>query len=464
MGLFDFFKTKENAEGSNQDLAPDSYNKVIGLFSKGNHEEHIFDKLKIYIEYFATFVSMQNNGNYSPIAAMQYPSGEIDGFLYYAEDVPYTTSVSESIDKMQAMLSEKLHKNEIKSYVVFYHSQYAYDDNHSIANVSEEFKAITAAYAFANGTKGSIAMPYFFHENRINYKGFNDFSEEENNQIFNTSLSSEKDYFKAKEKIFAPSVENEAGLKITLWNTLDLVYAWCGIFGFENYREKQGKQLMIEHFAFAMTQNPIIDDNGLKVFHLTFDKIIFKALNYQNQPKIMVPVVATDYIVDVVNSEIYEWANVDNLVALIKGSGRDTFSTTYLATDYAENRDLYLSKKELNIKISGIAFVLDESKTEEDGYGNKFSKDFTAYFPSKDIRNYGCYDFIGALEDVKEVSLLLNNQVSGYVMKIRLITNTEVKDFFTIDMFVSRENMRISDLTIGMKLSGMFQMQGCIAL
>ena len=35
-----------------------------------------------------------------------------------------------------------------------------------------------------------------------------------------------------------------------------------------------------------------------------------------------------------------------------------------------------------------------------------------------------------------------------------------MKDFFTIDIFVTQENMRFTELQKGMKLTGMFQLQG----
>lgn len=83
--------------------------------------------------------------------------------------------------------------------------------------------------------------------------------------------------------------------------------------------------------------------------------------------------------------------------------------------------------------------------------------------PNNDLPGYACFDFIGQLEDFKETFFLDNNNQKGYLMNIRLITNSDMKDFFTIDMFVTPENMRFKKLTKGMKLTGMFQMQGQIA-
>ncbi|MCX6316761.1 MAG: hypothetical protein NTW29_05695 [Bacteroidetes bacterium] len=83
--------------------------------------------------------------------------------------------------------------------------------------------------------------------------------------------------------------------------------------------------------------------------------------------------------------------------------------------------------------------------------------------PSKDLPNYACFDFIGLLIDYKPTSLLESNSQKGYILNVKLITHPEIEDFFSIDIFVTQENMRFKELIKGMKISGMFQMQGQIA-
>lgn len=139
--------------------------------------------------------------------------------------------------------------------------------------------------------------------------------------------------------------------------------------------------------------------------------------------------------------------------AIVSGNGKDTFGVWYFATDYAENKNRYLTEKKLDIKISGIALVVD---THEANY--------TAYFPNNDLPDYACFDFLGILEDFKESNLFEDKTLKGYILKVKLITNPDVEDFFTIDMYVAKDNMRIETLTKGMKISGMFQMQGQIAV
>jgi hypothetical protein len=91
------------------------------------------------------------------------------------------------------------------------------------------------------------------------------------------------------------------------------------------------------------------------------------------------------------------------------------------------------------------------------------SEDFAGYFPSRALLNYGCFDFIGVLEDFRETRLLIDDSLQGYILTIKLINHEEIENFFTIDIFVSPENMRFKELSKGMKLTGMFQMQGQLA-
>jgi hypothetical protein len=49
--------------------------------------------------------------------------------------------------------------------------------------------------------------------------------------------------------------------------------------------------------------------------------------------------------------------------------------------------------------------------------------------------------------------LLEDGSVKGYILKLKLITHEESEDFFTIDAFVNKENMRFENLTKGMKVT-----------
>jgi hypothetical protein len=448
MGLFDFFKKKENNETPKSETP----------------KSELYLSLSKYNEYIVRFVGMQQQGNYAPISAYEKTNGEVNGFLYViGEDNSYSLSAEEVIKKMESNFEQKLANNEIDSYVILYHSQFADDNNHQLANNDEECRAITVSYSFKNGTKGKIGLQYSFEEDSIAYKGFKNFNQEENDSIFKIQLKENKDYFQDREKIEAPVFDNEIGLKIRKSNSLDLSNTWCGIFGFESYRKPNGSQILMEYFAIAMSKGKSSEHKNINISQLDYNDILLKAILIDNNPRTILPVIKTDYVVDVINKEINEWENIENLEAIITGNGRDTFGLTYFATDYAENREEYLSKKEHKIKISGVAFVVDISNIDNSNGEIKYSEDFTMYMPNNDLPNYACFDFIGQLEDYKETFFLEDNSHKGYLMKVRLITNPDIKDFFTIDIFVTPENMRFKELTKGMKITGMFQMQGQIA-
>jgi hypothetical protein len=298
------------------------------------------------------------------------------------------------------------------------------------------------------------------------YRGIAAFTEEENNDLFNTSIEEGKDYFQDREAIVAPTYESKAGISVTKANTLSLHHTWGGIFGFERYNSPEGEQLAQAYFSLAVDRGVTAQQENLSFFDLDYEDVTFRVIAVGNQLTTMLPIVQTDYSLDFETKSIQEWENIQNLEAIVSGSGRDTFGLWFFATDYAENKSLYQNQKNLQVNISGIVFVLDIHLPEERAATEEapgFSDDFTAYMPSKSLPNFACFDFIGQLEDFRPTTVLENEQLEGYMLNMRLITKEDQRDFFTIDLYVAKENMRIKTLEKGMKLTGMFQMQGRIA-
>ncbi len=177
----------------------------------------------------------------------------------------------------------------------------------------------------------------------------------------------------------------------------------------------------------------------------------------------IIPEVKTDYSLDFETRSIREWENALNLQAIVAGPARDTFGVWFFATDYAENRNIYMTQPHQKVNISGIIFILDVHTNTDLPDGTKMSEDFTTYAPSQDLPNYACFDFIGQVVDFKETELLEDGSIKGYILKLKLITNEDDDDFFTIDAFVNKENMRFETPAKGMKVTGALQLQGKIA-
>jgi hypothetical protein len=448
MGLYDFFKKKDEVE-------------------KGKKEElttELFVSLSKYYVYIAKYLEMQQRGNFAPISAYENNDGEIVGFLYYGDDnTDYSLSTKEVINRMEILFNQKASENDIQSYIILYHSQFSNDNNHNVAEDNIQLKGITLQYNLKKTLVGKIGQSYKSDNGEVTYFGFQEFRPEENNTIFQTQLQVNKDYFTDKQKIVSPQTENQIGLTIKKSNSLNVRNIWCGMFGFESHRKGASRQTLLEHHALCSSHGIVSDFANIKTARLNYTDIVLKAVSCEGLQVTFLPVIKTDYILEVVNKEICEWENSNDLEAIVTGNGRNEFGLTYLATDYAEKREIYLSQRYLKIKISGIAFVLDVSNLHEQEEEPKYSEDFTMYFPSKDLPNYACFDFIGQIEEFKTTTFLEFNKQEGYIMKIRLITKPNFLDFFTIDMYVTQENMRFKELQKGMKVSGMFQMQGQIA-
>jgi len=459
MAFFDFLKNKKNTPSKTEQPTPENNMDQEGA--------PLFLLMQKYSAYVINFVMMQTNGNYAPIAAYEKLNGEIIGYLYVMKDESYNLSVQEVIIKMEEEFEKRMSGNQIKSYTIFYHSQFDNNDNHSVANNDGEFKAISIKYKSNNELSGYTAIPYQFQKNEITFQPIVGLTVEQHQSIFKTQLEQGKNYFQDRIEMTPEIKVNEFGIKIKTVNNGDLRNTWAGIFGFNSHRTPEGQQRLREYAAVTFSQEVKVQSNDITIHEMDYGHLVLKAIKKGNDMVTFMPVVKTSYAIDVENKQIDEWDNVQNLEAVITGGGRDTFGLKYFATDYAENHKTYLTNKKLDIRLSAIVFVLDKKEStppEQAGEDEpKLSEGFAAYMPHKELYEFGCHDFIGILEDHKELENLGMGGFNGYLLKVRLINHPEIKDFFTIDMFVNKENMRFEKLENGMSLSGMFQLQGEIA-
>ncbi|NIF04032.1 hypothetical protein F3J23_01150 [Chryseobacterium sp. Tr-659] len=482
MGIFDFFKKKnsrqENVSTSvventmpEETIVEDVIEEVVETTPEiapevPSHLELVeeqkvndeYEKIKVYKDYIVYSIALQLRGEYTPISAFEKENGEIEGFVYTVTEDAYALPVGEAIQNMEEKFEKELQEGKIKSYVVLYHSQFDNNANHNPATKEEEFKAITLSYHFKDADKAKTGLPYIFENQNITYKGFAEFSHEENNEIMNTQLIDGKDYFTNTEGIKAPETTNEAGIIVRKSNVHNLVNTWSGIFGHENFQTKDYGQYLTN----VLMQSTVADPSGESKSKTEFGDVRFKTI-FTEELSTIIPEVKTDYTLDFETRSVREWENALNLQAIVAGPARNTFGVWFFATDYAENRNIYLTQPHLNINLSGIVLILDTHQDFDLPDGTKMSEDFTTYSPSQDLPNYACFDFIAKVVDFKEIELLEDSSIKGYMVKLKLITNEENEDFFTVDAFVNKENMRFETLTKGMKVTGALQLQGKIA-
>lgn len=278
------------------------------------------------------------------------------------------------------------------------------------------------------------------------------------------------DFFKKKPTTSVNDTQHTTSeIKLTSINHGSHGDNFGGLLGFQFLNLEVGEQFIFATINLCTEREPILETKNVSIHQTMFATTTGSESNLgvriikpsKNKILSAYPYLNTNYTIPFTTKEIIEWSHMDNLEAEIKGSGRDTFGFDFFATDYAIHKEKYKTTKQLNIHVSAIGFVLDHSNLEEMGDA-KFSANFAAYMPSQDLPRQTYYDFIGSLIDFNEVVIKENN--TGYIIKVKLINNEENPDFFTIEMFVNKENMRIETLEKGMKITGAFWFQGEIAM
>ena len=237
-----------------------------------------------------------------------------------------------------------------------------------------------------------------------------------------------------------------------------------GLIGFNSLNNEKGRNFINELMAKSMIEKSelstksyelksttISNNPNLKLRVLTDTKSILSAFPY----------LKTNYKLPYSIKEIIEWKHMNKCEAEIKGGGRNTFGFDFFPTDYAINKTKYIENKEIQLHVSAIAFVVDKSVINQNTEV-KFSEDFVSYMPSSNFPRQTYYDFIAKVIDFNEV--ILDNQNQGYIAKVKLINNDSDPNFFTVDMFMNKENMRIQTIEKGMKISGLLWFQGEIAI
>ena len=96
-----------------------------------------------------------------------------------------------------------------------------------------------------------------------------------------------------------------------------------------------------------------------------------------------------------------------------------------------------------------------------EGKKTSFDPEMCGYTPSGDIDQVTYYDFVGKLLEYKKVQI--TDASHWYILRVMIIKHEEDLDFFTLDVFVNEQNMRIEKLKEWMMVTGALWFQGEIA-
>lgn len=230
---------------------------------------------------------------------------------------------------------------------------------------------------------------------------------------------------------------------------------WDAFFGFEKLKKDQST---LFDLAETVLKNKKIKKINQKysTTHLKTGALGTKMIIDSKKMTSFFPTLESEKAVPFETKSINEWSHVNGIEAQVLGAGRETFGLNFFATDYLENKNVYQKNKHLKIHLSAIAYVVQEVEKLPDN----FSEKFVSYMPNQKTGDHSDYDFIGEIIDFKEC---VYGDVSGFILTTKLIHNEEVEDFFSLDIFVNRQELKVKKLEKGMKISGCFWLQGRVS-
>ena len=420
-----------------------------------NYRKGLWEDLAPFHQHLLHAVHIHSRGSTAPLSAYLSIDGSVTGRLYVFadENAIYGEEANVVVDKLRSSYETMLGGGEITAYVLVEHGVDVSDPTNG--------GAMLVHYRFAGEEEASVHMPYRYDEEGVQYRGFTEFTAEENQAYFATQLEEGKQLWTDKVEMTVPTSTTPAGVEVQLANQFDLRNLYAATVGYRYYNEEQGEQVLLEYVALALTQGPRATEHNVNRYacdRQDLDVIVYKE-NMQERMKFFLPEVQTDVVIPTTIRKITEWENFGHEVAIVNGQGRATFGLPFLATDYALHRDRYRNATgPLDLYVSGIAFILQAFKHQE-GNEEGYAKNFTAYIHSSQLPDYACVDVIAEVKAVREVEVLAKAMGEAYVLTLQLINKDDEPNFFTIDVYVVRESLQLPTPVVGMRVTGMVQLQ-----
>lgn len=150
-------------------------------------------------------------------------------------------------------------------------------------------------------------------------------------------------------------------------------------------------------------------------------------------------------------SSITEWSHADNLEAVIEVSHASGCALSFFATDYAVNKQVYKTQKNLTLNVIGLVYELGYFNAQEWNRQSKsltFSQDFCGYFPKSEDE----IQFIGRIRDIKDHAL---GDINGHSITIGITPD------FAVEFFIAHKNLSIN-LEKNTSVHGIAWMQGTL--
>lgn len=480
MGFFDFFKKKKTEtytqpqENLQQENHLDEEREKIPVEISETKEKVVnqperkivkadFQDFKKYSEYVISAITLQYQNSFAPISAYEGLDGSIKGFLYIISGKTgrYSFSPDEAVFKMKERFEGLLKEKKIKSYIIGYHSQFNNDDNYALATEGN-FRAITFYCNFGKGSINMINLPYDYNDGKLGYSPIPELSEEESDEVLRTQMEEGKQYYLEKEEIKPPSTINEYGIEIERANEGRLGDLWAGVLGFERLSQAD-EYFLPQLVAVIYVSKEIKVYSEVEVKDCKGDFIDMRSIEEKRKNvRSAFPIIKTNKSIDVNIRTVSEWEHMDNIEAVIYGSGKDTFGVTFFATDYSYNKEKYKTSKKLNIQLSGILLDVEKQEVNSDSEDFTMAENFTGYFPNQEVNYLGGFDFIGIVKNIRPVSTNDVVLIEGFMLDVQLITHPDDDNYFVIEMFLNKENT-VLNIEKGVKITGLFLLQGRIA-
>lgn len=292
-----------------------------------------------------------------------------------------------------------------------------------------------------------------------------------------------------KQKLKKPSVSNPS---ITLIKTPeeDHAYHFKALMNL-NYTNRD---LIYEIAKAAIITKPIKKHENTAIRQLSFqenngnvERVLLRVITVNDEQEAVFPYLKTGLKIPFRTEKIIEWDIDDPVEAEIEGTWDGVASLGFFASDYAVNKHIYNSKKDIDLRLS--AFIIDiheieveeyddisnidENEVEKDDidildrspnkiYGEEVNhiKNVCEYWPNVHYGKYSYFDFEALVLDINKAGI--SKYSTGRVLRLKITDNKQISDL-TIDAYITYDNNAAQSIKKDIHILGTLWFQGELA-